>query len=119
MQQVTAAKIKNSIVKVLREHQAMEIEALNVKKLTSLADYMIIATANSTAHGKALAEHCRAALVASKIKALGTEADSQGEWILVDFGSVILHIMLATVRQFYALEKLWGTEKVKTIREKQ
>lgn len=113
MQRLTAAKIKNLIVSVLKEHQALDIEALNVKKLTTITDYMIIATATSAAHAKALANYNHQALAALKIKPLGTEEDQTREWILVDFGDVILHIMLEPMRKFYALEKLWGTLKTR------
>ena len=109
---MTAAKIKNLILGVLKEHQAIDVEVLNVKKLTSITDYMIIATATSAAHAKALANYNYRALAALKIKAQ-IEEDQTREWILVDFGDVVLHIMLEPLRKFYALEKLWGTLKTR------
>ena len=104
---LTPAKMKNLLVKILKEHQALEVRALKVAKLTDLTDYLIIATANSAAHARALLEKSREALAEVKLKPLGIEGEETKEWILVDFGSVIVHLMLKSIREFYSLEKLW------------
>lgn len=112
MQKLTPAKIKNLLVKILKEHKAIDVKSLNVSKLTDIADYMIIATANSTTHTRALIAKSYATLVSSKVMPLSIEEDRNREWVLADFGSVILHVMVASIRKFYELEKLWGVDKI-------
>ncbi len=113
MQKLTSAKLKDLLVKTLKDHKAIDIEILNVKKISDLTDYMIVATANSTTHAKALAEKSREALAKLKIRPISIEGETTREWMLADFDDVILHIMLEPTRKFYALEKLWGITKEK------
>lgn len=110
----TSATIKNTIIKTLNEHKASDITALNVKSLTDIATYMIIATANSTTHVKTLTEKTREKLAKMHLKPIGIEGAETQEWMLVDLGDVIVHIMLDPIRKFYDLEKLWAvTKKIK------
>jgi ribosome-associated protein len=74
---------------------------------------MVICTANSTTHVRTLAEKVRRQLLLSHIKHIGIEGNSDGEWMLVDFGDTIVHIMIESTRKFYNLEKLWGLDKIK------
>ena len=101
-------EIKNAAVAALEEIKARDIEVLDVKKLTSLFDYMIVASADSVRQTKALARN-----VHDKIKQLGgsvvgIEGEQTGEWVLVDLGAVVVHIMQPAVRDYYNLEQLWG-----------
>jgi len=108
MKKLTAAGIKNLVVKTLKEHKANDVVALNIKELTDIADYMVICTANSTTHVKALIENTKKELAHADIAPLGIEGEDTREWMLIDFGYVIVHVMLESVRDFYDLEKLWG-----------
>lgn len=111
MKKLSSAEIKKTIISILKEHKATSVLALNIKKLTDIADYMIIATANSTVHAKALADKIREKTTALHPRPLGIEGGNSNEWTLVDFGDIIVHIMLDRIRQFYSLEKLWQVKK--------
>ena len=102
--------IRQFAVEALQEIKARDVVVLDTRKLTALFDYMIVASAESTRQTKALARN-----VAEKIKTAGgqvlsTEGEQTGEWVLVDLGSVIVHIMQPAIREYYNLEQLWGGE---------
>jgi ribosome-associated protein len=113
MKKLTPAGLKNKAVKTLKDNKAIDVVALDIKKLTDIADYMIICTANSTTHVKTLIKKVREQLALSQIKPIGIEGENACEWMLADFGDVIVHVMLKPTREFYNLEKLWGLEKIK------
>lgn len=92
----------------LEDGKAVDIQVLDVRKLTSMADYMVIATGRSSRQVKALADQVTAAARARGEKPLGIEGEQAAEWVLVDLGDVIVHVMQAETREFYQLEKLWG-----------
>jgi ribosome-associated protein len=100
-------KIADRAIAVLEDHKAIDIRCLDVRHLTSLMDYMIVATGRSDRHvrslGSALLEDCRE----RDLEVLGTEGEKGGEWLLVDLVDVVVHIMLPRVRDFYEIEKLW------------
>jgi ribosome-associated protein len=103
----TPKKIAELAVAVLEDHKAIDIRCLDVRHLTSLMDFMIVATGRSDRHvrslGDAVLEECRK----RKLHVLGTEGKQTGEWLLVDLVDVVVHIMLPRVRTFYEIEKLW------------
>lgn len=105
---MTTARLKKIVLNELDKNKGINIKALDVRKLTSVTDYMIICSASSNRHAKALAEHVITTAKASGSPPLGVEGTQQGEWILIDLIDVVVHIMLPQVREFYALEKLWG-----------
>jgi ribosome-associated protein len=100
-------KIADCAIAVLEDHKAIDIRCIDVRHLTSLMDYMIVATGRSDRHvrslGSALLEECRE----QELTVLGTEGEKAGEWLLVDLVDVVVHIMLPRVRDFYEIEKLW------------
>jgi ribosome-associated protein len=105
-----AEQIRQIAVEALEEIKARDIVVLDTRKLTAMFDYMIVASAESSRQTKALARN-----VADKTKAGGgqvvsTEGEQTGEWVLVDLGSVIVHIMQPAIRDYYNLEQLWGGE---------
>ena len=95
------------VVKTLEDLKAFDIQILDVKKLTSITDMMIIASGNSSRQVKALADKTIEAAKTKKIIPLGTEGVQEGDWALIDLGDVIVHIMRPPVRAYYQLEKLW------------
>lgn len=110
---MTLAKLVRTVVAALEEIKAHDIEVLDVKKITALFDRMIIASADSTRQTRAIANN-----VVEKVKAAGgtvygTEGEQNGEWILVDLGDVLVHVMQSAVRAHYNLEELWA-EAVRT-----
>jgi ribosome-associated protein len=105
------------VVEVLDDLKAQSVLRLDVRHLTSMTDIMIIASGRSDRHVRAVAqavlERCREA----GFEPLGVEGEAAGEWVLVDLGAVIVHIMLPKVRDFYALEKLWDIPPRRGARE--
>jgi len=105
-----AEQIKQCAVEALEEIKAREITVLDTRKLTSMFDYMIVASAESTRQTKALARNVEDKIRSGGGKVLGSEGEQAGEWVLVDLGSVIVHIMQPAIRAYYNLEQLWGGE---------
>lgn len=95
------------VQKTLDDNKAQDVHVLDVRKLTSLADTMIIASGTSTRHVKALSDHVWEAAKAAGFKPLGVEGERESDWVLTDFGGVIVHVMLPATRAFYDLERLW------------
>jgi ribosome-associated protein len=98
----------NGIVAVLDEHKAEDITAMPVTEITSITDHMIICTARSQQHAKALASHVSTYMKQAGFPPLGIEGLDGSGWILVDGGDAIVHIMLEETRAFYSLEKMWA-----------
>ena len=107
MKKPDGAKLAKTIVKALEDIKAQEIVTLDVRKLTDMADYMVIASGTSSRHVKAIADNVLDAARKIGKKAFGSEGKDAGDWVLVDFGSVLVHVMSSEARKFYALEKLW------------
>lgn len=97
----------DTVTKALDDGKAVDIRVLDVRKLTTMADYMVVATGRSSRQVKALADQVEAAARALKQRPLGVEGQQAAEWILIDLGDVICHVMQAETREFYQLEKLW------------
>lgn len=104
---VTPKQLVTAASKALDDGKALDIKILDVRKLTSMTDYMVVATGRSSRQVKALADHVADAARALKQKPLGVEGQESSEWILIDLGDVIVHVMQAETRDFYQLEKLW------------
>jgi ribosome-associated protein len=100
--------IRQAAVGALEVIKARDITILDVRKMTSLFDYMIVATAESTRQTKALANNVQDKLREIGARVHGVEGEQSGEWVLVDLGDVIVHVMQPAVRAYYNLEQLWG-----------
>jgi ribosome-associated protein len=101
-------ELKNAAVAALEEIKARDIVLLDVRKLTSLFDYMIVASADSTRQTKALARNVHDKIKASGGSVIGIEGEQTGEWVLIDLGDIVVHIMQPSARDYYNLEQLWG-----------
>jgi len=99
--------IKKHVISALEDIKAFDIVTLDVKKLTSIADFMIIASASSTRQTKALSNHVKEKMQAIGINVIGIEGEKDGDWVLVDLGDIIIHIMTPTTRAYFNLEDLW------------
>ena len=102
-------KIQKTAVTALEDIKARDITVLDVRKLTSLYDTMVIATAESNRQVKALANHVREKLKDVGAAIMGVEGEETGEWVLVDAGEIVVHIMQPQARAYYNLEELWGS----------
>lgn len=108
-------EILDLAIKELDEMKGIDIVSMDVRTLTSITDYMVICSGRSTRHVKALAENLATKAKQMKVSVVRTEGDQDSEWVLVDLGDVVAHIMLPTARAFYSLEDLW--EPVKELRD--
>ncbi|MBM88767.1 MAG: ribosome silencing factor [Gammaproteobacteria bacterium] len=97
-------------LEVLDDLKGQSICCIDVKTLTSITDYMVIATGRSNTHVKALADNVVKKVKEVEQEVVGMEGRMQSEWVLVDCGGVVIHIMLAPVRALYNLEELWNFE---------
>lgn len=102
-----SSKIQKTAIAALEDIKARNITVLDVRKLTSLYDTLIIATAESNRQVKALSQHVREALKAAGASIIGVEGEQTGEWVLVDAGDIVVHIMQPATRAYYNLEELW------------
>ena len=101
---ITLSKIA---CKAMIDLKALELKIFNVKDISSVADVMIIACGNSSRHVKSIADSVSEAAKAQGNPVLGIEGLETCEWVLVDLGDVIVHVMQTHTRDFYELEKLW------------
>jgi ribosome-associated protein len=96
------------IVDALEDLKALDIRIVDVRGQTSVTDWLVIASGTSTRHVKSLAEHVALELKTQHdVRALGSEGEDAAEWVLVDFDTVVLHVMQPPIREFYDLERLW------------
>lgn len=100
-------KLVKTTVGALDDIKARDVVVLDVRKLTSLFDKIVIASADSTRQAKAMANNVQEKVKAQGAKVYGVEGEQVAEWILVDLGAVIVHVMQPAIRQHYNLEELW------------
>ena len=101
-------KLQQVAVAALEDIKARDIAVFDVRKQTSLYDTLFIASADSNRQVKALANHVRDRLKEAGATILGTEGEDAGEWVLVDAGDIVVHVMQPAVRAYYNLEELWA-----------
>ena len=89
------------------EMKAKDVVEIDVRGKTSICDYMVVASGTSTRHVKSIADEVVRFAKKLDVQPLGVEGEREAEWVLVDLGDVVVHVMLPRVREFYALERLW------------
>ncbi len=105
---IDVRRLQKAAVGALEDIKAREIEVFDVAHLTSMFDRVIIASADSARQLKALASHLREKAKAAGGRVHGVEGEDGGDWVLVDLGDIVVHIMQPAVRSHYNLEELWG-----------
>jgi ribosome-associated protein len=108
--ELQAEATRKMALRALEDLKAEDIVVLDVREVASFTDYMIFASGTSSRHVGAIAAAVVESAKAAGRPALGVEGEEVGEWILVDLGDAVVHVMLPDVRRYYELEKLWGEE---------
>lgn len=101
-------KLAKAAVSALEDIKGRDIVALDARRMTSLFDWVIVATADSNRQAKALSNHLQQKMKALGARVHGVEGERAGEWILVDLGRAVVHIMQPATRRYYNLEELWA-----------
>jgi len=101
------AALKSVILGALEDMKALEIKVLDVRGLTDIADFMVIASGTSDRHVRSVAQRVVEKTKQAGYRPHGVEGQQDGDWVLIDLHEMIVHIMLPRVREFYGLEKLW------------
>ena len=100
-------KLQKIVVTALEDIKAHDIKVINTTKLTSMFDRIVVASADSTRQVKALAHNVHDKVKEAGGEIIGMEGEDSGEWVLVDLGSIVVHVMQPAVRRHYNLEELW------------
>ena len=110
-------KLATTAVAALEDVKGRDIVVFNVSKMTALFDKVIIVSGDSNRQVRALANNVCAEVRKGGGRVLSTEGEQTGEWVLVDLGAVIVHVMQPAIRQYYNLEEIWGTEQRPKVRK--
>jgi len=102
-----APSLKTVILAALDDMKALEVKSLDVRGLTDIADYMVIASGTSDRHVRSVAQRVVEKAKEAGFRPHGVEGQQDGDWVLIDLNEMIVHVMLPRVREFYGLEKLW------------
>ena len=111
MKKLTTLAKKKLVIAALEDIKAHDIVAIAVRRLTSIFDWVVVASADSARQTKALSRHVKDKLKESGSSIIGTEGEESGDWVLVDAGDVVAHVFQPAVREYYNLEELWSEGK--------
>ncbi|MFT6909349.1 MAG: ribosome-associated protein [Oleiphilaceae bacterium] len=112
-------ELKSLVIESLEDLKADNICVIDVKDKTSVTDFMVVASGTSTRHVRSLAENLVTEVKSKGVKTLGVEGADVSDWVLVDLGEVVVHVMLPSARTFYDLEGFWrdGPDPSQTVVE--
>ena len=105
-------QLTHLVIDALEDVKAKDIRTLDVRGKSNVTDVMVIASGTSARQVKSLADRVVEKAKEAGVRALGVEGEREAEWVLVDLGDVVVHVMQPEIRDFYQLEKLWSTEDV-------
>jgi len=111
-------QLRQVVIDALQDVKGIDIRVIDVQDKSSVTDVMVVASGNTARQVKALADSVVEKAKQAGVRPLGVEGEEHGEWILVDLGDLVVHIMQPAVRDFYNLEKLWGEESPAAAHEK-
>lgn len=103
-----ASKLRDFAVKAVEDLKGQDVACLDIQKMSTIADYMLVVTGTSNRHVKSMADEVSRRCKSAGIPIRGVEGTEQAEWVLLDLGDVIVHVMQAPVRKLYDLESLWS-----------
>jgi ribosome-associated protein len=105
--------LKTVVIDALADMKALDVKVLDVRGLTDIADFMVIASGTSDRHVRSVAQRVVERTKEAGFRPHGVEGQQDGEWVLIDLNEMIVHVMLPRVREFYGLEKLWDITATK------
>ncbi len=105
------------IVKACTDKKGSDIKVLDLKKLTTITDYFVIVSGNSTTQTIAIADEIEDKMSLANYDLLGKEGYKEGTWILLDYGSVVVHVFRKAEREFYNLERVWADSQELTLED--
>ena len=100
-------ELKDIVVAAMEDMKAQAVSVLDVRDRTSVMDLMIIASGTSTRHVRSIADNVMRQAAEAGVRALGSEGEQGSEWILVDLGDIVVHVMMPATRELYDLEGFW------------
>ena len=101
------ASLRQQVLVALDELKAKDVKEIDVRGKTSITDLLVIASGTSTRHVKSIADEVVKFAKRAGVLPLGVEGQREAEWVLVDLGDIVVHVMLPRIREFYGLERLW------------
>jgi ribosome-associated protein len=101
-------RLLNIVTDAIDDMKGVDMMVIDVRDMTSITDRMVIASGTSTRHVKSIADTVALKAKQGGFPALGVEGAQAAEWVLIDLGDVVVHVMTPAIREFYALEKLWA-----------
>ncbi len=107
MSEHTIEELQQIVIEALEDLKAVDIKHINVEGVAGFTDRMVFASGTSTRHVKSIANSVQDAAKKAGVTALGMEGEDVGDWILIDLGDVVVHIMVPDTREFYDIERLW------------
>lgn len=110
---MSITKLQRTVVDALEDIKAQDIRVFNTTELSDLFDRVVVASSTSNRQGRSLASHVRDKAKEKGFHVISVEGEETGEWVLVDLGDVVVHIMQPAIRTYYNLEELWGAKPVR------
>lgn len=110
------AQLEKLVVDALEDVKGRDIEVINTTKLTSLFDAIVVACGDSNRQVRSLAQNVQDKAREAGVQVLSCEGEESGEWVLVDLGDVVVHVMQPAIRSYYRLEELWGGKGPERVR---
>ncbi len=112
------AELQKLVIDALEDVKATDIRVVDVLGKSNVTDVMIIASGNTARQVKALADNVVEKAKKAGVQPVGTEGEQHADWILIDLGDIVVHVMQPSVRDYYNLEKLWGDDSPVAARDK-